>query len=246
MSYQTQKQPEYAGNPFEESEETAVSAPAPKNKMTPGLRVTLIILLCAAFFFTGVSLRYRTNDPFAVSADPGYLSLPEFVLRDYETGEPVQENSLSGFTDKYTYTFSVYNYETSRGIRIGDSWNAFVDAYGDTYINEVSVDGTLFPLDSPMTLQEFHDSCVLGGEVSPYNSEVEITFMTGTDGKNLCYTEMDLLRARDSYAHTPGIMKPVLGEDRRPSRFWLSFQFVPTYEGNSELDFIYSGQRTQY
>ena len=177
MSYQTQKQPEYSGSPFEETEEPAVSAPAPKNKMTPGLRVTLIILLCAAFFFTGVSLRYRTNDPFAVSADPGFLSLPEFVLRDYETGEPVQENSLSGFTDKYTYTFSVYNYETSRGIRIGDSWNTFVDAYGDTYINEVSVDGTLFPLDSPMTLQEFHDSCVLGGEVSPYNSEVEITFI---------------------------------------------------------------------
>ena len=244
MSYQTQNRPESRTSFEEEPGQTAASSGKTKPQQSNTLRILAVILISVLCFFAGVFLRTRTGDPFRIAADPGRLPLTEYVLRDCSTKEPVQEYRVSGFRDTYTFTFSIYDYETSRGIKIGSSWNDFVEAYGDVYIYEASSGDTLIHPDTPLTLQEFHDTYVKSGQMDPAAADLEITFMTGTDGRHLYYTDGDMLRAKNNYEHMPGIFKPVLEEDERPSRFWLEFSFVPKDGGT--LDFIYSGQYPQY
>ena len=244
MSYQTQNRLEYPTVPEEETEQTASSAGTAKTQKSGTLRILAVILVSVLCFSAGVFLRTRTNDPFRMTAEPGRLPLSEYVLRDCDTGEPVQGYRVEGFSDTYTFTFSLNHYETSRGIGIGSSWNDFVEAYGDIYVYEAESGSTLIHPDEPMTVQEFHDTYVTTGEMDPAVSELKITFMTGTDGKHLYYTDGDMLRAKNNYEHMPGVFRPVLEEDERPSRFWMDFSFVP--EDGGTLDFIYSGSYPEY
>ena len=240
MPAQTQEKPNYSRITEEETEPAAAPAPAVKKSGSKFLRTAAVILLSVLCFSAGVFLRTRTQDPFRFPAEPGRLALPEYVLRDAETGAPATESTLDGFKDTYTLTYGEDQYETLRGIGIGDSWEAFAEAYGDVYIYEVLCDGKYYQPETPLTVHEFCDTMAVPGKMDPAVSAVEIIFQTGTDGKDLYYTDAQIQRARDQYDHAPGISQPVLGKTQEPCRFLLNFSFIPVNGGT--LDLIYAGQ----
>ena len=246
MRYQANEKP--SGNSAdifsEDHTDSHSAANSQKKELKPAtkwLRILIAVVLCVMFFGAGKYLGSRDRNPFLKSAKPGYLSLNDYVLTDTD-GSPVQKSSVSEFQDKYTFTFSFDVYTTSRGISVGDSWSKFVNAYGDTYAYEITCDDVKLETDRPLTISEFQKMYVDTGKIDPNVTEIEIEFMTGTDGSNLCYTENDLQRALDQLEQTPSLLKRMDSDNSRIGRFTLSFVFTPTFEG-SAVDFIYSGFR---
>ncbi len=244
MSTQTQKETTSTASDFvAEDQETEHFAHGHRKKGTlrdnRAVRIVLTVVLCALFFVSGMFLSSRLNDPFLKPAKSGYLSLNEYVLTDSE-GNPVQESSVSQFQDKYTFTFDVFDYSTSRGISAGDSWEKFVSAYGDVYAYEILCDDQRIETEKPITVSAFQSDYIDAGRIDPNQSEIEIRFMTGTDGTGLCYSDHEIMKAADQLDSTPSLLKRIDSRTIRVGRFTLSFVFSPAEEGSS-VDFIYSG-----
>lgn len=244
MSYQTKEEAVRTVNDINEEEKTDhQKASKPERTVLKPLdhklRILLLVVLCAACFGAGSYLGSRIHDPFLKIAKPGYLSLNEYVLNDTD-GSPVQKSSVSEFQDMYTFTYAFDIYSTTRGISIGDSWEAFVEAYGDTYAYEITCDNKVLETEKPITVSEFQAAYIDTGRIDLNTSELEVQFMTGTDGSNLCYSDMDMERAKDQKENTPSLLKRMDSNQIRFGRFTLSFVFTSTEDG-STVDFIYSG-----
>ena len=107
-----------------------------------GILIGAICLLCLA---GGASLRNTTLFLEQRSVDQ-YLPIEEYVLKDQDTGEYTQNIRSPFLKNEYSYGSHSSYKMTSRGIKVGDTWDDFVKAYGDVhadtiYVHRVGEDG---------------------------------------------------------------------------------------------------------
>ena len=67
-----------------------------------------------------------------------YLPVEEYVFVDEDTGKYVQNVRTLKFDNKYVYEGGRSSYLiTSRGLKPGDSWEKFVQEYGEFYADTI-------------------------------------------------------------------------------------------------------------
>lgn len=245
MSYQTQKQP--AGAPL--FSETETPEQKEKEQRSPAkkrggriLRIAAIAGVCALCFAAGTLVRNRNGDPYTMPAEPGYLSLPEYVLVPADSAEPVTKKDIVEFTNQSTFLHAYRPYKTSRGILPGMTWEEFVEAYGDTYIYEAVCDKEVLVSQGTMTVSEFSSQYAEKILADPDVFDFKVTFMTGTDGTALYYTDTQLVRAVDEYENTSDLIRPL--HNKRPSRYEMQFRFER--DGDGLLVEMYSVRMPEY
>ena len=217
MAVQTQTETSRV-NPIEEEEETVASRKtrkAAKKKPAKPMRpwqVVLGIVGCAAALFLGRYLRYDTTLFMEHRTLNGYLPVEEYMLNYSDTKEPTQ-NVRSFHLDRYSVYDVNSGYETSRGIRIGDSWDSFVEAYGDmtmdyAYTTRYREDGSIdWDYDSPYfrgtyTVREFDEKFVKTGEIDPVKDGIEVDFRVETDGMKIFYSNDEQNNYYHSYTNS--------------------------------------------
>ncbi len=209
-----------------------------------------IIFACILFLGAGHYLRNSTLFMEKRTVDH-YLPVEEYVFVDQDSGEYVQNVRTLKFDNKYIYDGRSSYLMTSRGLKPGDSWEKFVEEYGDLYAdtiytNPIGENGyTKYDPDSvniydPMLVKDFDEQYVKTGIVDPEEMSISVNFRVRTDGVTLYYTEAEFDRLRDSYYDHPFrhlSSYPELNE------FNLSFEFEPAIYGGRDstgLDYISS------
>lgn len=238
MAVQTQSE-EKRINPFEEEETSGspkksrkASMKKPGKPLHPG-RVVAGIFACALALFAGRWLRYDTTLFMEHRTLNGYLPVEEYMLNYSDTGEPVQ-NVRSFRLNRYGVYDYNSGYETSRGIETGDSWEEFVEAYGDVTINSVYTpyfkdDGmidwdqeTEYYYDKTMTVREFDEQHVRNGTFDPARQGIDLEFEVETDGVKVLYSEDE----KNNYIHNYLSSHP-FGFYPRTRNIYLEFTFTP-------------------
>ena len=164
-----------------------------------------------------------------------YLPVEEYVLVDEDTGEYIQNVRTLKFDNKYIYEGRSNYLMTSRGLKPGDSWEKFVQEYGDfyadtIYTSPVGEDGyTIYDPDSvhiydPILIKDFDEQYVKTGIVDPDKMHIDVNFRARTDGVTIYYTEAEYERLRDSYYDHPFRH---LSSYPNLNEFNLSFEFAP-------------------
>lgn len=163
-----------------------------------------VIVLSLISLLLGLYVREHTTLGFPSRAQDGYLALNEFVLNDLDTGKPVQNMTSSEYTGSYAFTFGTMHYETQRGLEPGDSWNAFLAAYGDIHTDSITVETNddEFTLQDGMTVREFARDYIDNGRIDLSQAKIDIEFYTGTDGRRLYYSQDDYQRAKRRYGES--------------------------------------------
>ena len=251
MTAQEQQKPEAPQLDLEEADNLNSKAAAVKQtaaKKHSPLFIVFAIFMCLICLYFGNYLRLHTNLLENQNVKEGYLSPSEFVLIDTETKEPVQKLSTKDFQSQYTFTYGIKEYETSRGIKPGDSWYTFSDAYADTIAQEIrcerkngSEKEVLTYQD--MTIREFQTEVIDKGLIDPDNTEIDVSFRIGTDGKKLYYSEKDLQRAADQYEDSPKILHPLSDGPDQMGFYVLHFSFekdIIDSDSGSVLGFLSS------
>ena len=251
MTAQEQQKPEAPKLDLEEEGKRNPKASAVKKtaakKQNP-LFIVFAVFMCLICLYFGNYLRLHANRLENQNVRDGYLSPTEFVLIDSETGEPVQKLSTKDFQSQYTFTYGINEYETSRGLKPGDSWYTFAETYGDTIAQEIrckQTNGTETEVLTcqDMTIREFQNQYINTGRVDPDNAEIDVYFRIGTDGKNLYYSEKDMQRAADQYENSPRILHPLTTKPDQMGFYVLHFSFetdVIDSESGSVLGFLAS------
>jgi hypothetical protein len=134
----------------------------------------LLIVLLIAFAFVSVEIglyaRSHNHIPEMRTAEPGYLSLNEYVLIDTATGEKTQILTNAQFTSETTFTFGFKQYETVRGLKPGDSWEAFVKAYGDCIPEKIEIESAEgkeeIQIEPGITIEQFDQNYIRSGRVN--------------------------------------------------------------------------------
>ena len=232
MTAQEQQKPNTTSMDLEEPEERrkmAATEQTAAKKRNP-LFLFLAVLMCILCLYLGNYLRLHSSLLKDQKAKEGYLSPTEFVLIDSDTKEPVQKLSADDFQSQYVFTYGVKHYETFRGLKPGDSWDKFAQTYGDTIAQEIRCETKNgeekeILTYNDMTIDEFQKEIVEKGVIDLENTEIDIYFRTGTDGKKLYYSEKDMLRAIDQYNKEPRILHPLTKEPDQLGFYTLHFTF---------------------
>ena len=214
-----------------------------------GILIGAICLLCLA---GGASLRNTTLFLEQRSVDQ-YLPIEEYVLKDQDTGEYTQNIRSPFLKNEYSYGSHSSYKMTSRGIKVGDTWDDFVKAYGDVhadtiYVHRVGEDGytsyededSLY-ISDPMLLNEFQKNYIDTGLVDPEKDEITVVFRVHTDGIKIFYTEAELDREYDEYYDHP--LRHPFRSYPDYKTFDMDFTFRPaSYSGSekSGLEYISS------
>ena len=237
MPAQTQKEPSRI-NPFEESEDRKQSkqqkGSARKKKEAKPLRpvqIAIAVFACAASLITGRYLRHNSTLFMEHRTLDGYLPVEEYILNYSDTGEPTQ-NVRSLHLDSYRAYGVNSGYETSRGIRTGDSWKDFVEAYGDETIYSVYTyrykgDGYVdWDYDRPYfdgtyTVRQFDEKFVQTGVIDPVQDGIDLEFCVETDGIKLMYSDSE----KGNYYHS--YYRSHFSSFPDTKRIYLEFEFKP-------------------
>lgn len=210
-----------------------------------------VITACAICLGAGHYIRNSTLFMEKRTVDH-YLPVEEYVFVDEDTGKYVQDVRTLKFDNKYVYEGGRSSYlRTSRGLKPGDSWEKFVQEYGEfyadtIYTSPVGEDGyTIYDPDSvhiydPMMVKDFDEQYVKTGIVDPDKMQISVNFRVRTDGVKLYYTETEFDRLRDSYYEHP---LRHLSSYPDLNEFSLSFEFAPeiySTRDSTGLDYIYS------
>ncbi|MBR4455880.1 MAG: hypothetical protein IKS32_06620 [Solobacterium sp.] len=193
----------------------------------------------------GMYAKSHNRIPMMLEAEPGYLSLKEFALEDPETGKPVQTMTNADYASKYTFKGDTMHYRTFRGVKAGDTWYTFAEAYGDCIPSRIEIEPGdkrgIYTAEPGITVDDFYDSYILSGEVNLSGDEVHIVFFTGTDGVKLYHDAEELSRKSDAFFHSPRILHPLEWTDDYAG-YELSFRFGPDWRGDGRITLIYSGK----
>ncbi len=236
MPVQTQKEPTRI-NPFEQSEEPKQSKPqkkpAKKKEVKPlrPVQIAIGIFACAASLITGRYLRHNSTLFLEHRTLDGYLPVEEYVLNYSDTGQPTQ-NVRSLHLDTYRAYGVNSGYETSRGIETGDSWEDFVEAYGDetvysVYCYRYKEDGYIdWDYDRPyfdgtFTVRQFDEKYVQTGVIDPTQDGIDLEFCVETDGIKLMYSDSEKNNFYHSYSRSH------LSSYPDTKRIYLEFEFKP-------------------
>lgn len=244
----TQKQEENRTNLFEEEEEETVKAEPSftKNRSTKQKKEQPVknkkyymrrfwILLAAAALVFGVRTVYNGSTLFLEERTlDGYLPVEEYVL--YQDGEAMENVRSLSYEGAYTGAYYDEGITTSRGVKIGDSWETFVEAYGDVrceyiWYQPVSSKDDIYTLDTAeypdadwMTIADFDREYVQSGKIDPGQNRINVIFSADYGGNEIYYSEEEIDAYRDRYysawhdlAHT----------FERSGQFQMYFTFVP-------------------
>ncbi len=252
MPAQTQNKPENDSTFVSEEETAEASSPrtAKKKRRLPAIPLILSAFICIAALAGGRYLRTRSTLFLEKRSVDGYLPVEEYVLNETATGEPAQ--NVRGLKYERLYTFDPVSpmYESSRGIRPGDSWETFVDAYGDVtassiYTYRYGADGKYdydyesIDIYDPITIRSFHEQYVKTGIVDLQYDSISVYFRAETDGVKIYYTEEEIRNYHHKFYSTPHFLTQYDGL----RSFELGFQFEPPVTtGNTEnvLDYLTS------
>ncbi len=241
----TRKQEEVRVDAFlqEEEEEAPVirkaekkTAPIPQKKKKDRryyMRRAAAVFLAALLGF-GSRAVYRGSTLFLNDrTDSRYLPIEEYVL--YENGKQTQNVRTLRFKDiSVVAYYDTGEFTTSRDITIGDSWDAFVEAYGDVrydYIGYFPVDdGNFYDYsryqyaDDTLTVREFDEKYVRSGLVDPDTNIIDVSFSTEYMGNEVFYTNEEWYRNLDTYYSD---WNEVNRSYPRRGYFSLYFEFIP-------------------
>lgn len=242
----TQRQEEQRFDAFADEEEisqqpaekTVKTAPARTAKPVKNRKYYMRLfwsLLAVALLGYGLRFGYRNSTLFLEHTEKeGYLPLEEYVL--YRDGKP--EHNVRALHHESQSTWYGYgeDLETSRGIRAGDSWQDFVEAYGDChyeYINWRQVytdsDGLTHWSDSKfaqdgLTVRQFDERYVQTGQVDLSRNEIGVVFSVEYVGNQLLYTEQEKYDSLDRVYTT---WNEINQSYPRQGTFDLRFTFIP-------------------
>jgi hypothetical protein len=207
----------------------------------------LLIVLLIAFAFVSVEIglyaRSHNHIPEMRTAEPGYLSLNEYVLIDTATGEKTQILTNAQFTSETTFTFGFKQYETVRGLKPGDSWEAFVKAYGDCIPEKIEIESAEgkeeIQIEPGITIEQFDQNYIRSGRVNFAEDRADLWFFTATDGLNLYYTEDQYHTLQEKFNDSPRILHPLQKYDDFAG-YRLIFHFDASTLGPGDLQMITS------
>ncbi len=211
MPAETQKKPEYHAS-MDASEETELRRELhgkQRAQARSSVRILFAVLLAILCLSAGVYVRRHTT--FGVQkAQNGYLALNEFALIDSETREPVQKISAADYRSAYTFTFCINQYESARGLKPGDSWDAFVQQYGGIHTKTIEIehDGETPIIEDGITIDQFVHAYLDNG-IYDRDDRFDIEFFTGTDGRRLYYSMDELEQAEQAYNDNPKFLHPL-------------------------------------
>ena len=196
----------------------------------------VICVLCA---FGGAYMRETSTLFVKDRPAEGYLPVQEFMLVDGETGKEVQHVKDLQFRDAHAFYGDDSGLITSRGLKTGDSWETFVEAYGDetassVYITPTDENGDYDYSNSTyitdeMTVKEFDDAYVKTGRVNPRNDEISVTFTAYTDGYTVFYGEKERSRFVSRYYRKNWLSHP-LTDHADYGEYEMEFSFSPDTE----------------
>lgn len=220
-------------------------------KITPKRLIqALIIILCVLFvwlyFHTPLSIRTDT-------APDSYLPISDYALLNPETNEEHRIVGRLSYPDIYTH----YNYddglETPRQMKPGDTWDRFVEVYGDFIASSIDVSDTRVPYSkrdtayyethnfTDTTIKEFDETYVKTGIIDLDYCQTYITYEVVISGNKVSYTEEEKQQAfRDYYDRTYYIFDIPLhfGADQNHTIDY-SFHFNGSQVNYAQLDYTY-------
>ncbi len=160
-----------------------------------------------------VSIRFAYNSSTLFLEDrqvDGYLTIEDYVF--YQNGEAMQNVRTTNFNDDYISKYSGTGITTSRGITYGDSWEDFVEAYGDVHCEYIwyrhvepngersyDFEETQFPDTSGMTIAEFDKRYIQTGEIDLNENSISVVFRAEYGGNKVMYTEREVDEFLDEY-----------------------------------------------
>lgn len=178
------------------------SAPKEKRRFPFGKLAAAVVLIATAF--TGMQF-YNKTTLFADKqpAPAGYLSLEDYTLID-ENGNALQNTDSLFNEDAWIYYGDGQSYTTTLGIAPGDSWETFVETYGDYTANTISA----YPIDdshignpsesfwddhyfSYMKIADFDRDYIQTGILSLAENDIYVTFEVQVYGRTVAYTEAE-------------------------------------------------------
>ncbi|MBQ9153255.1 MAG: hypothetical protein IJ130_05540 [Solobacterium sp.] len=241
----TQKQEEQRFDAFAEEEESVsrphtakrtvkkeTKQPAKNRKYYMRLFWSLLAVTLLGY---GVRAGYRNSTLFLEHTEKeGYLPVDEYVL--YRDGEPLENVRSLRFDGDYIWYGDEDGKETSRGISAGDSWQDFVEAYGDCHYDylywqekTVGSDGVTHYSDSQyapdgLTVREFDERFVQTGEVDIAKHEIGVNFSVEYVGNELMYSQKDQYDSLDRVYTT---WNDLNHSYPRQGSFDLRFTFIP-------------------
>ena len=205
----------------------------------------LVGILAAASIQLGLYARSHNPIPEMLDSEPGYLPVSEYALIDTETGEKVQIMTNADYTSENTFTFGIKQYETARGVRPGDSWETFVNAYGDCIPEKIEIDRGKgreeIEVPSGIRVDQFDQEYIQNGLVNFTEDEVSVQFFTGTDGLKLYYSQDQFIAAQDAFNDSSRILHPLQKYDDYAG-YRLSFYFDASTLGPGDLQLISSSR----
>ena len=215
----------------------------PEKPQHKGLLVFGAVALCFLSLWGGYALRTKTTLFLEHRTLDGYLPAEEYVLYQIDDHEPVQKLRTFHYDDYYAFSYyNNYNLETSRGLKPGDSWDDFVDLYGDITcesINAVPVDEDGIPdydlnqnisIYDPITIRQFHEQYVEPGIIDLSSWYINVDVRIQTDGIHLYY----------SYQEYNSPFRHILRTYPNHGLLYLSFDFTPNEAGPGTLYYLTS------
>jgi len=205
-----------------------------KNKL---LRIGLIIFVCLFFLVLGILLREHTTLFVQNSVVDGYLNLEDFQFTNTETGKIVNPYRRFVYQEYYISArkSGSDSIVTSKGIGIGDSWEDFLEVYGDYttgYISfyPVNEDGSINyengEILSNVTPNEFNEIYFESGEYNADEVDLSVSFYAYTTGTKTFYA--DEIYDHISYNR---LFHP-LSEYPQYGTYSLVFSFEPDFKSN--------------
>ena len=189
---------------------------------------------------------YNRTPAFADTAAPeGYLPLEEYLYLD-EDGNTHGSLMNPFYEGDWFYYGEGDQYTTTKGITVGDSWNDFVEAYGEYRAYSISVlPEESIPWDEQpddyydthyfdyMSIAEFDREYIQSGKVDLSENTIYVEFVVYVHGRTVAYTEKDYERILDEHYGNNMPNGSVL--DPRLQRYCLEFTFSPKESFWNEL-----------
>lgn len=192
-------------------------------------------LLAVTLLGYGVRAGYRNSTLFLEHTEKeGYLPVDEYVL--YRDGEPEKNVRTLNFGSQSAYYGYDDDLETSRGIRAGDSWKDFAEAYGDCHYEYIYWQQKMIGSDGlthwsdysyaedGLTVRQFDERYVQTGEIDLTENEIGVCFSVEYVGNQLLYSPREQYDSLDRVYTT---WNDINRSYPRQGTFELRFVFVP-------------------
>ena len=210
MTYQSQQQhaPIHESDFGIEEKKTTTRNDKPTGKLRPILLGLAVVVGIGAFAWTRTfnnSARYIDVN----YAPDGYLAPVDYVLIDVESGEPNQDITSIFYEDEYSF-MSSYNDQdlmTSKGLKTGDSWEDFVEKYGEytaysIYTTHVDSEYDDYSQEDYYSLydikvKDYDEQYIKSGIVSLDENYISVSFEFNVKGRDIAFTEDEMFKLYD-------------------------------------------------